>query len=391
MRIALIIDRFDAARGGGEGYAASLARGLSLRGHQLHVFSHDWARPLQGVRYHRLPMVPYPRWLKALSMAWYGSRILPSGDFDVVQGFGGVPAVNVHRPGGGTELDWLGQEIRSRGRGLPKVVTALNRTISLKLAVNLLVERALYGNKGGPSVIANSQRVRADILRRYGRMDAGKIHVIYNGVDLQRFHPRNRELFRRRVLRELLIDDKTVVLLFMAHNFRLKGLHCLMKALQRLDRYDRNWTLLVGGRGRKAPYLRLAEKLGIEERTLFLGPVEAPEAVLGACDVVVHPTFYDPFSNVCLEAMACGVPVITTRQNGAGELLQEGVSGYVVPSPEDSALLAEGIMALMDPGSRERMGQQARRVAEGFSWETHVEAVEGVYRGLLDARRGQGG
>lgn len=391
MKVALIMDRFDAARGGGEGYAASLARELSVRGHEVHVFSHDWAKPIEGVHYHRLPMVAYPRWLKALSMARYGSRILPSGHFDVVQGFGGVPTVNVHRPGGGPELAWLEQEIRSRGQGPGKVVAALTRRISLKLAVNLLVERALYGHRRGPSVIANSQKVRADILRHYGRMDPGKIRVIYNGVDLHRFHPRNRELFRRKVLRELLIDEEKVVLLFMAHNFRLKGLHCLMEALGRVGQQQVNWTLLVGGRGRSAPYMRLAKKFGIDDRTLFLGQVETPEAILGACDILVHPTFYDPFSNVCLEAMACGVPVITTRHNGAGELLQERVSGYVVPHPEDSALLAESIMALMDSGARERMGRQARRVAEGLSWETHITAVEGLYREVLDARQGQGG
>ncbi len=391
MKVALIIDRFDAARGGGEGYAASLARGLWARGHEVHIFSHHWAQPIQGVRYHRLPIVAYPRWLKALCMAWYGSRVLPSGHFDVVQGFGGVPLVNVHRPGGGAELAWLEQEIRSRGQGLGKVVTALTRTISLKLAVNLLVERALYGKERGPLVIANSQKVRADILRHYGRMDAGKIRVIYNGVDLHRFHPRNRELFRKKVLRGLHIDEERVVLLFLAHNFRLKGLHCLMEALRRVDRQAMNWTLLVGGRGRRAPYARLATKLGLGDRTIFLGQVETPEAILGACDILVHPTFYDPFSNVCLEAMACGVPVITTRQNGAGELVQERVSGYVAPHPEDSGLLAEGIMALMDPGSRERMGRQARRVAEDLSWETHVATVERLYREVLDQRQNKGG
>lgn len=386
MKVALIIDRFDAARGGGEGYASSLARGLSVRGHEVHIFSRDWAQPLPGIRYHRLPVMAYPRSLKAISMAWYGSRILPSGDFDVVQGFGGVPLVNVHRPGGGAELAWLEQEIRSRGQALGSVVTALIRTISLKLAVNLLVERALYGDERGPLVIANSQKVRADILRHYGRMDPGKIRVIYNGVDLHRFHPRNRELFRKKVLRGLLIDEERVVLLFLAHNFRLKGLHCLMEALRRVDRRDMNWTLLVGGRGRRAPYERLARKLGLDDRTLFLGQVESPEAILGACDVLVHPTFYDPFSNVCLEAMASGVPVITTKQNGAGELIEERVSGFLVPYPEESGLLSECILALMDRGPRERMGRQARRVAEDLSWETHIAAVERLYGEVLRGR-----
>ena len=390
MKVALIIDRFDAARGGGEKYAIALARGLSERGHEVHVFSQHWADPPRGVHCHRLPLISYPRWGKVLSLALYGSRVLTSKDFDVVQGFGGVPSVDVHRPGGGSELAWLRQEIRSRGQGFGPKAAATAKALGLKLAVNLLVERAIYGKVGGPAVVANSQKVRADILRYYRAMDVRRIRVIYNGVDLDRFHPRNKDLLGKKMREGLLVGRDEVVLAFLAHNFRLKGLHCLMEALRRVREREGNWVLLVGGRGRQAPFVRLAQRLGIGERVRFLGPVEMPEALLGACDILVHPTFYDPFSNVCLEAMASGVPVVTTRHNGAAELVEEAISGYVVPGPEAVDLLAEGILAMMDGGLREKMGMEARRIAEGMSWDRHIVAVEGLYRELLGVAHSEG-
>ncbi len=184
------------------------------------------------------------------------------------------------------------------------------------------------------------------------------------------------------------LSQGTTAFLFMAHNFRLKGLHCLMRALQGVkEGVGASWVLLVAGRGRRGPFEALTKRYGIHHRTLFLGQVTEPEAVLGAADVLVHPTFYDPFSNVCLEAMASGLPVVTSSHNGAAEILQEGESGFVIPDPNWTDLLRERIRLLLDPGAREAMSQKARAVAEGLPWERHIGQVEEVYglvRGLKE-------
>jgi UDP-glucose:(heptosyl)LPS alpha-1,3-glucosyltransferase len=381
LRVALVIDRFDPGRGGGEGYAVSLAQGLAARGHEVHIFAQSWEEPSGGLRYHGLPRISYPRWAKAMMLAVTAQRRVGRQGFHVVHGFGGVPGVDVHRPGGGAELAWLAQEIRSRERGWDRAATAFRRTLSMKLAINLLVEGRLYRPTSPTWVVANSAKVRSDILRCHRSMDPGRIRLIPNGVDLRRYHPENRERLGKEVRRRLGLSEETTVLLFMAHNFRLKGLHCLMRALGGLE--DRRgtppWVLLVAGRGRRGPFEVLAQRCGIGERTLFLGPMREPEAVLGASDVLVHPTFYDPFSNVCLEAMASGLPVVTSSQNGAGEIIREGESGFVISDPNRTDLLRERIMTLMDRRRREAMGQLARGIAGEFSWEKHISQMEEMY------------
>jgi UDP-glucose:(heptosyl)LPS alpha-1,3-glucosyltransferase len=388
MKIALVIDHFDPRRGGGESYTVSLGRVLVRSGHEVHVFAHTWAEVGEGIRFHRLPLISYPRWAKSLSLALSAYQALRSKDFDVVQGFGRVPCVDVHRPGGGAEPAWLIQDIRSRERGFDRLVTTLRRMLSLKAVVNILIERVLYGASDFPKVVSNSQKVKKDILRFYRRMDPSKIRVIYNGVDVDRFHPRNKGRLGQGVRRTFGLAEDTVAILFMAHNFRLKGLHCLLRSIEGIRKEAGNWVLFVAGKGRKAPFKRFAKICGIGDRILFLDRVGIPEAILGASDILVHPTFYDPFSNVCLEAMASGVPLITTSHNGAGEIIQDGVSGYVIPDPRCVDLLGQRILALsMNSQERERVGYEARGIAEKFSWNRHLCEMEALYKEILEGHK----
>jgi len=384
LRIALIVDRFDPKRGGAESYTGFLAKVLARRGHQVHVFARTWAEVDERIQFHHLPLISYPRWGKTISLAISARRVLRSRDFDVVQGSGRVPFVDVYRSGGGVEPASVIQDIRSRERGLDRMATALRKTLTLKVVINILMERAAYGPSDHPKVVANSQKVEKDILRFYKRMDPSKIRVIHNGVDIERFRPRNRGCLGQEVRRAIGLAKDTVTILFMAHNFRLKGLHCLMRSLRNLGEDTGKWVLLVAGRGKKAPFERLAKKCGIGDRTHFLDQVGNPEAILAACDMLVHPTFYDPFSNVSLEAMASGVPVITTSHNGAAEIIQCGVSGYVIPDPWSVDLLGQRIVALMSSQERERMGYEARRIAEKFSWDRHLFEMETLYEQILE-------
>lgn len=358
---------------------------LARRGHQVHVFAYTWTEVDERIRFHHLPLISYPRWGKTFSLAISARRVLRSKNFDVVQGSGRVPFVDVYRPGGGAEPAWLIQDIRSRERGLDRFATALRRSLSLKVVINVLMERTIYGPSDLPKVVANSQKVEKDILRFYKRMDPSRIRVIHNGVDIERFHPRNKGCLGQEVRRAFGLAEDTVTILFMAHNFRLKGLHCLMRSLGHLGEDTENWVLLVAGRGRKAPFERLAKRCGIGERTFFLDQVGNPEAILAASDMLVHPTFYDPFSNVSLEAMASGMPVITTSHNGAAELIQCAVSGYVIPDAWSVDLLGQRIVALMSSQERERMGYEARKIAEKFSWDRHLFEMEALYEEILES------
>jgi UDP-glucose:(heptosyl)LPS alpha-1,3-glucosyltransferase len=386
MKVALVIDRFDPRRGGGEGYVVSLARGLKEKGHLVHVFASSGTSSANDIQLHNLPILHYPRWAKLLTLAVNARRTIEREQFDIVHGFGWVPHVDVYRPGGGVELAWLRRDILSRRHRKGWMLYAMKRIMSLKLIVALFLERKIFMDPKGPEVIANSRMVKEYMLEVYKDIDPGRIHVIHNGVDVTRFHPKNRNTIGRQMRRNWGMGQDHILILFMAHNFHLKGLHHLIGALGRLRDHPARWHLMVAGRGRRGPFERHAHRLGIGERVHFLDQVDRPEAAYAACDFLVHPTFYDPFSNVCLEAMASGLPVVTTAFNGAGELVREGVSGYVVSDPRAEEELSQRMEVLFRREIRDAMGEAARAEAEDHSLDIHTERVESVYRYIMEGR-----
>jgi len=382
MRVALVIDHLDAGRGGAEGYAGTLAGGLLHRGHQVHVFAHSFRCELQGIRTHHLPMMRYPRGAKALSLCVAARGRLRRERFDIVQGFGATWGVDVHRPGGGSERAWMAREMASYPPGWRRWLAGIRLRLACKLAVNLWVEGRLYGEGELPLVVANSSMVARDLMRAYPRLDPGRLRVIPNGVDLNRFSPDNRSRWRAELRRRLGLSEDQVAMLFLAHNFRLKGLGCLLSALE--QGVEGRFVLLVAGRGKREPYQTRAR--GIKIPVLFLGAVDNPQLLMSGVDLLVHPTFYDPCANVCLEAMASGLPVLTTAWNGASELVEDGVSGYVVPDPRDTGMLRDKIAALGDERLRQSMGEAARKSVEKISVDWHVDKVEALYREAVSLR-----
>ncbi|NNG47459.1 MAG: glycosyltransferase family 4 protein, partial [Deltaproteobacteria bacterium] len=136
------------------------------------------------------------------------------------------------------------------------------------------------------------------------------------------------------------------------------------------------------------PYLR--EAGAARDRLVFCGPVKGIEDYFLGADVFVFPTIYDPFSNACLEAMASGLPVITSTGNGASEILQDGRSGFVLEDPMDDALLSGRMENLLDAKVRARMGEEARRTSEKATLERNVGETLSVLERVWHARREAG-
>ena len=378
MKIALTIEDFRPSRGGGEAYAFGLARALAALGHEVHVFAARIGDVPEGVTPHVVAIygAPWRRTAFALRCA----RMLADreGDFDLVHGLGKSIRMDVFRPGGGVHRAWQRQDplsIEGRGRRLWRRVKG---RLSLDQCLVLRLEAKQYApGPDGPEIIANSGMVRDHILTDY-RVAEDRIHVIYNGVDTKRFSPANREKFRSDVREEFGIEPSATVLLFAANNFRLKGLTPLVRAAGELGDVREPLRVLVIGRGRPARYRRLARELGCDPRFVFAGPMPAPERAYAAADVLVHPSFYDPCANVTLEALASGLPVVTSIYNGAGEIITGGAEGSVV-DPQDIGALAAAIRAFLDPARREAAGKAARTLAEQHTMSHHVRQVLAVY------------
>jgi len=200
-------------------------------------------------------------------------------------------------------------------------------------------------------------------------------------VDLDRFHPKNRAIFRKAKRTELGIDDKTILLLFAGNNYRLKGLEPLLHALTYLKRCFPNqpFQLLIAGRGLMRRYLRMARKLGVSGCTLFWGPVKEMEKYYAASDIYVHPTFYDSCSLTVLEALASGLPVITSRFNGAAGVITSSRGGRILDDPADMEDLAESIAFYFDEERRNEARVVVRQWMEKYSPTHNVEETLRVY------------
>jgi UDP-glucose:(heptosyl)LPS alpha-1,3-glucosyltransferase len=188
----------------------------------------------------------------------------------------------------------------------------------------------------------------------------------------------------------LQLDDSDIVILYVSNNWRRKGLAVLISAMALLGQRGASLRLVVVGRGRPAPFLRLARRLGLNERIRFVSPTREVQRYYAAGDLLVLPTVYDPFANVCLEAMACGLPVVTTAGNGAAELIRAGENGYVQSDPGDASELAGLLAHCLDLQRLRHMGERARETAIPYSRERNMEQTLGFFQWLLTGRGAPG-
>jgi UDP-glucose:(heptosyl)LPS alpha-1,3-glucosyltransferase len=159
----------------------------------------------------------------------------------------------------------------------------------------------------------------------------------------------------------------------------MKGLGFLIKALAKIKKASHApFKLLVLGRDHQDFYLRLAKGRGIFEEVVFVGSTDEPETYYGASDLLVHPTFYDACSLTVLEALASGLPVITTRWNGASGIITQGQEGFVISDPRDDQILAEKIMFFLDSEKMERASMAARHLAELYSGEKNWKEMKHI-------------
>ena len=371
MRIALNVKYFF-AKGGAQTYLRYLSRGLLDAGHAVDVFAMEGPGELPCTSFHRIGVASFPKALRDYRFAVNSERVLREADHDVIFGEQKACYLDVVRPGGGIWRQYIEREIRSlEGRRIP----ALLRRLSLKEYMNSLLEQKLYACPRLKHVIVNSKATAEALSREYGLTD-DKVHVIYNGVDTARFHPDRRAEARAQARKSLGIAQDDYVILFLATNFRLKGLRPLLRAVAQVAEQlpSPRVRLLAAGQNHRGPYARLADSLGLGGSAILLGPQE-PDDLYAAADVLAHPTFHDPCANVCLEAMACGLPVVTTRANGASELIQDGESGFVVDDALDVEEIANRLRALADEGLRRTMGQSAREAVAELTPERNIGQV----------------
>lgn len=379
MRVGLVIENFDPRRGGAEQWTCQFAAELVRSGHEVHVIARSFPTPLP------VAVVPHVcgRMEGRLGFAAAAEQTLRRLALDVVHDMGYGWHSDVFQPHSGSRRATVEGTLRS----LPRWIRPLKRRFSAMFAHHRDFERlrARQVADDGKLIIALSKMVARD-LAHYDGVDPARIRLIYNGVDSCRFSPAQRAADRERVRDVLGVGNGTLLLFIAAHNFRLKGIPNLLRAVGLLASRGFDLHLAVAGGKRLARWARRAAASGAARNVTFLGPLEDVRPLYAAADVYVQPTFYDPCSLVVLEAWASGLPVITTRANGASELMTEGVEGLIVDNPADVQALAEAVVELVDPAIRERMGTAARRLALAHSLERNCAEILAVYEEIAPRR-----
>jgi UDP-glucose:(heptosyl)LPS alpha-1,3-glucosyltransferase len=355
----LIIARPFVFHGGVETATAGLLGALVAHGHDVHLLTVGGAAAMAGVTVHRLRVPPLPGGLRLLAIAAAARVVMRRRAWDIVQSHERTLGQDVYRAGEGCHRAYLDAMGGDRRR-------------SLQHAIVLALERRLFA--ATPRIAAIARMGRDEIAGLYG-VPPARLAVVYNGVDLERFHPRHRQ-GRTATRARAGVPAQAWVTLFVGSGFARKGLDVAIEGFAALD--DRSARLVVLGKGDTRAYRALAERHAVGARVTWLRPSPAVEAWYGAADVLALPTRYEPFGNVHLEALACGLPVVTTSRAGGSEVVTAD-SGAVI-RPGDAAALTAALERFRDADGA-ATAVAARAAAAPYTYARQVAAFEELYRG----------
>jgi UDP-glucose:(heptosyl)LPS alpha-1,3-glucosyltransferase len=321
---------------------------------------------MRGVTLHTLALPPLPSAARVLALAVSARRAVARASWDVVQSHERTLRQDVYRAGEGCHRAYLASEARPRARGLyHRIVLALERRVFART----------------PRIVAIAEAGRREIEALYG-VAPSRLAVVYNGVDLERFHPKNRARYRGIVRDETGIPSGAFTVLFVGSGFARKGLATAIEAFAAFP--DRDSRLVVLGKGDAREYRSLASRLGIGERTVWLGARADPERWYAGADIVVLPSRYEPFGNVHLEALAAGLPVVASARAGGAEVIADGINGSVV-DPTDARAIT-GALERFRVRPAGDVTEAARRSAEPYTYAAQVGGFAQIYSSVTRAR-----
>ena len=371
LKIALIRQRY-ASDGGAERFVARAIEALQGEALAITLLSRQWSAGAD-VRIEACNPFYVGRWWRDWSFAHCVCQHLQTSNYDLVQSHERISCCDLYRAGDGVHREWLKQLARVRGP-----FNRLGLQFNPYHRYTLRAEHRLFESKQLKAVICNSRMVRDEILGHF-RIAPEKLHVIYSGVDLNLFHP-DLQRHRQEIRTQYGIPVDAPLFLFVGSGFERKGVRGLLLALARAPVEAR---LLVVGRDKHAAhYADLAETLGVGRRVHFAGAQADVRPYYGAADALVLPTLYDPFPNVVLEALASGLPVITSTKCGAAEIIQEGKNGFVRDALDIDGI-ANALGDLVETGISVAMREQARKTVTGFSLDHWRDQMLEIYQKLL--------
>lgn len=318
-----------------------VANFLARRGHETHVLAAEWdASALHPeVRTHRVPARTSPPLLRLWSFRRHSSRSLAAlpqieavGAFGVISAPGVLWVASVHAA-------WL--EISAERRNWKGRLKQKLNPIHPYL---IYLERQIFKGKDYQHLIALTPQVKDDLMRFYGVPDAD-ITLVSNGFSTEEFNLEARGQ-REKIRLELGYRKEDKVVIFVANELERKGFGPLLRAIASLKRD--NIHLLAVGRLDATAYTAEIEQLGMTQRVKFTGPSSDVAGYYAASDIFALPTQYEAWGLVIVEAMACGLPVVTSALAGAAVAVEPDETGVLLENPDDEAEIARGLVHFLD-------------------------------------------
>lgn len=346
--------------GGAEAYLKRLAEGLRQQNYRVVLLgTGEWpAEKWPGGEVVTLPQKKL-RDFGAAALRWKQEKKI-----DLLFSLERVPGCDFFRAGDGVHAAWLARQsvVEPWWSHLMKQWIPKHRQI-------LKFERELFSSRSKTKIIANSEMVAQEI-RDYFDVPSSSINVIYNGVPFCKLvTPKERAVLRKKWE----IEDKEFVVLFVGSGWKRKGLKTALQAVEKVaSNNSQNKTRLwVAGKGNQKRYQSSVVR--------FLGPLKNLTEVYGIADLFILPTLYDPFSNASLEALASGLPVITSAANGCSEILEDEIHGSIIGDSRNverfAAALHRWQERLQDHNSAEKIRHACAARGRKFSIEKNVQAT----------------
>ena len=369
LRIAFVVHDYNRQIGHSR-YVVELATRFR-QSHDIHVFANTVdPTDAAGITFHHV-VAWRPRALASILSFIVPATWAVGSEFDIVhaQGLCGLRhnVATAHF----CQAGWLA--------ALSQLTGGLSWKQRLAGWLTIPLERYALAKPSTRRVIAISRKVQDDLAQYYRRRSG--VRVIYHGVDLETFHPRNRAELRDQVRAELRVPAQAVLALFVGH--LQKGAATAIRAVSQVPEAH---LVLVSSSNPEADRA-VAVAVGTADRVRFVPASPQVHRYFAAADMFVFPTQYDTFGMVVTEAMAAGVPVVTNRAAGAAELITHGHDGWLTDSPWDVPAIAAAVSALASNGAlRERMGAAARTRVEELTWDRVAEETLAVYREVVEER-----
>lgn len=384
-KIALAIENFSKHKGGAESYAVSLASTLVENGWETHLFGKNWDGEPRAAVFHRIKIPKlFPSWAKMISFAVKHKKMVKSQAFDVILGFGNTIYMNVYQSHGGVHRFSTARKLYTEKNIFFRSIKRLFIVFSLKDKVRNWIESAPFRLDPKPKIIAISLMIKKDFTSFY-HINEKEIKVIYNGIDTTKYNIDLKERLRGSIRHQLRITDNDIAFLFISYDLKKKGIAPLIEAAAKLKKLNfANFKVVVVGERPSSLLLKRVKRLRLEDTVIFTGPTRTPEDYYANCDVLILPTFYDACSLVVIEAMACGLPAITTIYNGAAGIITNEKDGYIISHPPRSAELAEAMKALMVRERLKNMSIEASMTGKKYSVKKNHHEMIRVFNGLRE-------